>query len=256
MKRYVAIGLGVVVAAGAAYGTLGEIVSSFLGPDNNIRGVGRSPGYLYVIGLSSPNMVYRCNPTTGSVYDAWETPYILPNRALTVTWGDHVWVGSESQRVAYECDGFSGSVYSSWPTGHDPYGLAALCTGDGGQGTTAIFSYDDSPNSVFTHNVTNDSIIGSFALAHATPYDFAYDHRNKLLWKYYDLDFNIYGYDPTTGGVVASFPRPYPSACYSLAYYGEYLWISARYGNIFIVHCPGNVGVRPSSLGKVKALFR
>ena len=255
MRGYAVIGAAAVLAAGAAFAALGEVVGSFLGPDDSIRGVGRSTSYLYVIGLSSPNMVYRCNPTSGSVYDAWETPYTTQNRALAVTWGDHVWVGSNRDDVVYECNGFSGSIYSSWPAGHDLYGLAALCTGDGGQGTTAIFSYDDSPNFVFSHNVTTGSILGSFPLVHATPYDFAYDHRNRLLWKYYHQDFNIYGYNPTTGGAVASFARPYPSSCYSLAYYGEYLWISARYGNIFIVHCPGNVGVRPSSLGRVKALF-
>jgi hypothetical protein len=256
MRGYALIGLAAVLVAGTAFATLGEVVGSFVGPYNNIRGVGRSTGYLYVLGLSSPNLVYRCNPTNGSVYGSWATPYITTNFSLTVTQGEHVWVGCDRNYLAYECDGFSGSVYSSWPTGHDPYGLAALCTGEGGQGTTAIFSYDESPNFVFTHNVSTGSILGSFPLAHATPYDFAYDHRNKLLWKYYHLDFNIYGYDPTTGGAVASFARPYPSICYSLAYYGEYLWISARYGNIFVVHCPRNIGVHPASLGKVKALFR
>ena len=255
MRGYAVVGAALLTAS-AAFATLGEVVGSFLGPDNNIRGVGRSADYLYVIGLSSPNRVYRCDPTSGSVYGSWATPQIAPNRALAVTWRDHVWVGSERDRVAYECDGSTGSIFGSWAVGHDPYGLAPLCTGDGGQGTTAIFSYDDSPNFVFSHNVTTGSILGSFPLVHATPYDFAYDHRNRLLWKYYDQDFNIYGYNPTTGGAVASFARPYPSSCYSLAYYGEYLWISARYGNIFIVHCPGNVGVLPASLGRVKALFR
>jgi hypothetical protein len=254
MRGCVVIGVAAVLAAGAAFAALGEVVGSFSGPDNNIRGVGRSSDYLYVIGLSSPNMVYRCNPTTGSVFGSWPTPYIAPNRALAVTWGDHVWVGSERENVVYECNGFSGSIFSSWDAGHTPYGLAPLCTGDGGRGTTAIFSYDNFPNFVFLHALTTGSIIRSFPLAHVTAYDFAYDHRNRLLWKYYNL--NVYGYDPSTGSVVASFPRPYPSTCYSLAYYGEHLWISARYGNIFIVHCPGNVGVRPSPLGRVKALFQ
>jgi hypothetical protein len=217
--------------------------------------VGRSTDYLYIIGLSSPNRVYRCNPTSGSVFGSWATPYVVANRALAVTWGDHVWVGSEPERVIYECYGYTGSVFSSWGAGHTPYGLAALCTGDGGQGTTAIFSYDDIPNYVYLHNPTNGSVIRSFPLAHATPYDFTYDHRNRLLWKYSDSDTNIYGYNPSTGSAVVSFPRPYPSTCYSLAYYGQYLWISARYGNIFIVDCPGNVGVLPASLGRVKALF-
>jgi hypothetical protein len=241
-------------AAGVAFATLGSIVGSFSGPDANLRGVGRSTAYLYVIGLSAPNLVYRCNPTTGSVFGSWATPYPTWNRGLAVTWGEYVWVGSYADDIVYECEGATGSIYGSWDAVNDPYGLAPLCTGDGGQGTTGLYSYDSSPNYVYLHNLTNGSVIRSFPLAHATPYDFAYDHRNRLIWKYYSP--NIYGYDTSTGSVVASFPQPYPSTCYGLAYYGEYLWISAGDGNIFIVDCPGNVGVHPSSLGRVKALFR
>ena len=254
MRWYIAIGLTVALAAAAAFGALGDVVGSFPGPDPILRGLGRSTTYLYVLGLSSGHRVYRCNPTTGSVYNSWPTPYITANRGLAVTWGDHAWVGCYRNNLVYECAGGNGSVYRSWDAGHEPYGLAPLCTGDGGQGTTALFSYDSSPSFIYSHNLTNGSIIRSFALPHATAYDFAYDHRNRLLWKYYLP--NIYGYDTSTGSVVASFPRPYPSTCYGLAYYGEYLWISAGDGNIFIVHCPGNVGVHPSSVGRIKALFR
>ena len=254
MRWYIVIGLALALTAAAAFGALGDIVGSFPGPYPYLTGVGRSTAYLYVIGSSSPNLVYRCNPTTGSVYSSWPTPYVVQNRGLAVTWGDHVWVGSSVDDIVYECAGASGSIYGSWDAVNDPYGLAPLCTGDGGQGTTALFSYDSIPNFVYLHNLTSGSVIRSFPLAHATPYDLAYDHRNRLLWKYYLP--NIYGYDTSTGSVVASFPRPYPSTCYGLAYYGEYLWISAGDGNIFIVHCPGNVGVHPSSVGRIKALFR
>jgi hypothetical protein len=256
MREYVVMGFAVALALGpvAASAALGDIVGSFPGPDPNLRGLGRSTTYLYVLGLTSRDSVYRCNPTTGSVYNSWPTPYITENRGLAVTWGDHAWVGCYRNNFVYECAGVNGSVYGSWDAGHDPFGLAPLCTGDGGQGTTALFSYDTDPNFVYAHNLTNGSIIRSFPLAHATPYDFAYDHRNRLLWKYHSP--NVYGYDRSTGSVIASFPRPYPSTCYGLAYYAEYLWISARDGNIFIVHCPGDVGVLPSSLGRVKALFK
>lgn len=254
MRWYIVIGLAFALAAVPALAALGDIVGSFMGPDPGLRGLGRSTAYLYVIGQPFPDLVYRCNPTTGSVYSSWPTPYPSQNRGLAVTWGDHVWVGSFVDDIVYECAGASGSIYGSWDAVNDPYGLAPLCTGDGGQGTTGLYSYDSIPNFVYLHNLPNGSVIRSFPLAHATPYDLAYDHRNRLLWKYY-VNF-IYGYSPNDGSVVASFARPYPSTCYGLAYYGEYLWISARDGNIFIVHCPGNIGVRPASLGRVKALFR
>jgi len=248
------VAAAVILTAVAAFGVLGDVVGSFSGPETGVRGVGRSASYLYVIGLSSYDVVYRCNPTTGSVYGSWPTPYPAQNRGLAVTGGDRVWVGSSTDDIVYECAGISGSIYGSWNAANDPYGLAPLCTGDGGQGTTGLYSYDSSPNFVYLHNLTNGSVILSFPLAHATPYDFAYDHRNRLIWKYYLP--NIYGYDTSTGSVVASFPRPYPGTCYGLAYYGEYLWISAQLGYTFIVHCPGNVGTHPASLGRVKALFR
>jgi len=74
-------------AAGVAFATLGSIVGSFSGPDTTLRGVGRSTAYLYVIGLSAPNLVYRCNPTSGSVFGSWATPYPTWNRGLAETWG-------------------------------------------------------------------------------------------------------------------------------------------------------------------------
>ena len=254
MRGYIVMGLAVALAAAAAFAALGDIVGSFTGPDLRLTGLGRSPNYLYVLGITgAPDNVYRCNPTTGSVFGSWPTPYLMQNRGLAVTWGDHAWVGCDRNMLVYECAGGNGSVYRSWDAGHEPYGLAPLCTGDGGQGTTALFSYDTNPSFIYSHNLTNGSIIGSFPLPHETPYDFAYDHRNRLIWKYYEL--YVYGYALSTGSVIASFRRPYPSTCYGLAYYGEYLWISARDGNIFIVHCPGNVGVHPASLGRVKAII-
>jgi len=257
MRGYLSIGLAVAHAlfVGAGHAVLGDIVGSFTAPDPVLRGLGRSTNYLYVLGLTgAPDIVFRCNPSTGSVYGSWSAPYITANRGLTVTEGNRVWISCYMNNFVYECAAGSGSVYGSWHASHDPFGLAPLCTGDGGQGTTGIFSYDTDPNNIFLHNLTNGSVTRFFPLAHATAYDFAYDHRNRLIWKYYLP--NIYGYDTSTGSVVASFARPYPSTCYGLAYYGEYLWISAEDGNISIVHCPGNVAVTPASVGRIKALFR
>jgi hypothetical protein len=55
--------------------------------------------------------------------------------------------------------------------------------------------------------------------------------------------------------VATSFAAPagYP---YGMAYYGQYLWVGCD-GNDYVyrVHCPYNVDVTPSSVGKVKAIF-
>jgi hypothetical protein len=42
-----------------------------------------------------------------------------------------------------------------------------------------------------------------------------------------------------------------------MAYHGEYLYIAADTQDyVYVVHCPNDVGVRPASMGRVKAMFR
>ncbi len=258
MKRVMIFGVALLALAAASFAALGDVVASFRGPHTSLHGVARSNDYLYVLTLEYPNRVYRCDPTTGSVVGSWTPPTagsMTLNRGLAYSWGGHVWVGRYyPDRQVYDCDGATGSVYGSWNPGHNPYGLAPLCTGDGGAGTTALFSQDSNPNYTFVHELTSGSRIRSFSLARASAYDIAYDHRNRLLWSCHSYYF--YGFETSGGSVVASFDAPYWYVCVGAAYHGEYLWISGGNSYIYQVHCPVFTAVAPASLGRVKALFR
>jgi hypothetical protein len=84
--------------------------------------------------------------------------------------------------------------------------------------------------------------------------DITYDHRNNLVWGAYGPD--IVGYSLSNfGAIVSSFPAP-PSTSYGMAYYNSVLYIGCTNGYVYLVSCPVNVGVAPSSLGKVRVLFR
>lgn len=239
-------------AAGVASGALGDILGSYRAPANNIRGLARSGAYLHV--LVHPNRVYNLNPGNGSVRGSWAVPSSTSNRGLAYSAIGHVWVGSYNNDTVYNCHWMTGSVYGSWHANHDPYGLAPQQTGDGGAGTTAIFTSDSDPSYTWRHRPLNGSVLSSFPMPNSDYRDITYDHRNNLIWGAYGP--NIYGYSVSgRGSIVSSFEAP-PSTSYGMAYYNSVLFIGCTNGYIYRVSCPATVGVAPASLGKVRALYR
>ncbi len=235
-----------------AFGAMGDILGSYKAPSNSIRGLAHSGTYLHV--LVHPRTVYNLNPGNGSVRGSWAVPSSTSNRGLAYSSGGHVWVGSYNNDTVYNCHWTTGSVYNSWAAGHDPYGLAPQQTGDGGVGTTAIFSSDSAPSYTWRHALNNGSVLSSFPMPNSDYRDIAYDHRNRLSWGAYGP--NIYGYSVTgSGSIVASFLAP-PSTAYGITYYNSALLIGCTNGYVYRVSCPANVSVAPASIGKVKALYR
>jgi hypothetical protein len=214
----------------------------------------RSDIRLHVVSFGSPTYIYRVAPLTGSVYGSWAPSFGDNCRGLALSEGGHLWVGNYASDYVYDCAPTTGSIYGSWSAGHNPFGLAPFCTGDGGVGTTAIFSSDSNPSRCWRHNISTGSVLASFPISNDSFFDIAWDHRNQLLWMG-DLANVVYGYN-LSGSVVASFtvPSTYP---YGMAYYDQYLWVGCD-GNDYIyrVHCPGNIGVTPASFGRIKAIYR
>jgi hypothetical protein len=257
MKKIVIVALASLLTVSVASAYLGEIVASYRIPAPGTPcGVGVAVGDLYVLTDNSLNMVYRLSRDTGSVIGSFPTPYGFGNRGLCYSTGGHVWIGCIPKGHVYNCYGATGSVFGSWSAGQDPWGLAPFATGDGGAGTTAIFSRDSSPNLVKRHHMTTGSVYASFPLQHSSIFDFAYDFRNKLFWADYNSPPAIYGYSATNGSVVASFPRPYAGPGYGLAYSHSYLWIAMSNHYIYKVKCPGGVGISPASMGKIRAIYK
>jgi outer membrane protein assembly factor BamB len=255
LAKYLAtLTISLVVAAASAGATLGDVVCSFRAPGPSVRGMARSPTRLHVLVFGNPTRIYRVSPTTGSVYGSWSIPCGDNCRGLAFSEGGHLWVGNYDTDCVYDCAATTGSVYRSWNAGHDPFGLAAYCTGDGGVGTTAILSSAYVPSKCWRHAKADGRVLSSFAIEKASYFDIAWDHRNRLVWMGSPLN-SVYGYD-LSGSIVASFEAP-GTHPYGMAYYDECLWVGCD-GNDYIyrVKCPGNIGVAPTSIGRIKALYR
>lgn len=252
-KRITAALVALTLAATAAFAALGDVVSSFKAPGVNVRGLARSSTRLYLINFDNPSRVYLLAPVTGSIYESWAIPFGNNCRGLAYSAPGHLWVGNYDTDRVYDCRPANGSVYRSWSAGHDPYGLAAYCTGDGGVGTTAILSSDYDPPYCWRHDPATGSVISTFRVRYASFMDIAWDHRNKLVW-IGTTGNRVYGYT-TTGTIRASFTAP-ATYVYGLAYYDEFLWVGCDSNDhVYRVRCPGTVTVRPASWGRVKALY-
>lgn len=259
--RIVSILFAILLVSATAFGALGDVITSFAAPTSYPIALARAPNadYTWVYCNNSPYNVYQFQATTGSVITSYNF-FGSSTRGLSYQYGGYLFIGNSSTDYIYRTNANSiGSIYSSYAANMDMYGgLAVKGTGDGGSGATEIYSCDNSPSTVYLHNITTGSITGSWNPS-AAIYDIAWDWRNNLVWGGYTSGSNsiIYGYN-TAGSLAATFTLP-ASAALGMAYYGQYLWIGTTTGThrIWQVHCPTipGVGIAPTSLGKVKALY-
>jgi hypothetical protein len=268
MKKAVMLTLALALAAGAAYGALGTVVASFSSPATYpiALGIPTNQTYLWAYCNSSPYRIYRMNGSTGSVYSSYVSPQGTYTRGLTYSFngggglptGSYLWMGNYSTDRIYRCNYTTGSPYTYIPANHDMYGgIAAMATADGGAAPTYMLSNDTSPATMYRQRLTNGSILNSWS-TNANTYDLAWDWRNAVIWTGQSGN-RVYGWR-TTGSLVHSFtiPNNYPLGfCYT----SNYLWVAVTIGSpshyIYKIHCPQtNIGIAPSSVGKIKTLFK
>ncbi len=245
------------VAAAPGWAYLGEVVGSWSPPDYYPYALACNRNNLWVFCHRSPYLIYRMNPTTGSVRSSYGSPFGTETRGLSFTAGGYLWIGDRRTNYVYRCRAADGSIYGSWDAGHDMSGgLTVQCRGDGGYRPYGVFTSEYSARRLYRHNLTTGSINFRFR-PHSEPWDLGWDWRNGLVWVG-SISEVMYGYTQN-GSQIASFRRYiWPTGvCYS----GEYLWIATRRGSgpqhrIWKIHCPGTLSIPPASLGRVKALFR
>lgn len=256
MRTALSVGVALLLAAAAALGALGDIVASWPSPADVPCAVARSNDVLFIY-CNDPMgaLIYRMTPDTGSVYGSFYALEGKNTRGLAYAWGDHLWQGKAyvSPYRIYDTDARTGSVYSSYSHAVPCYGIAPLATGDGGAGTTALFTSNSLTSTIYQLNLAG-SVQRSFTLPRQM-FDIAYDWRSKLIWGGQN-DPYIYGCT-TAGSLAASFPVP-ADMPYGYAYHGQYLYVATHMvRRIWKIHCPiVNVGVAPSSMGKIKATYR
>jgi hypothetical protein len=253
MKKCLILTLVMLVAVSVAYGTLGSVVRSFSIPGGNSGGSGRSNGYLYSTDYS-PGTIYRMNPTSGSVVTSYAAAGGSNTRGLAYQWGGYLWQNKAytSPYVIYRTNEANGSRYNSYalPTSVT-HGSAVLATGDGGEGVSRILVSSYAATSTVYYMTTTGSIARSHS-CNTYLYEIAYDWRNRLIWGGMN-DGYVYGFT-TNGSRVTSFQKPSGNV-YSITYHGQYLWVAGTSGLFYQIHCPGNVNVQPTSLGKIKAIY-
>jgi hypothetical protein len=258
LKKLLTVTLAGLCAAAAAYGALGDIVGSFQVSNNN-AGLGISSRYLYCNDYS-PGVIYMVNSTNGSIYGSFNSVHSTNSRGLAFD-GTYLWQNKaySAPYETYRTNAANGSIYASFalPTS-TTHGVAPRATGDYGAGTDALFQSYYSGDIIYVMNLSG-SITSSFSIpSECMMYEIAYDWRSGLVWGAMNAvsgQVPIWGVD-TSGSLVASFNVSISNS-YGLTYAGEYLWAGTTAGWIYRIHCPKiNVGVKPASMGKIKAVFR
>jgi hypothetical protein len=252
IMKFVAVGFLVLCAVGAAFAALGDVVASWPTPGGQCVALGVSNSYIYALSHTQ-SRVYIMNINNGSIVGSLPAAGAGNTRGLAYVSGNYLWQGRSysAPLVFYQTHATTGSIYRSIPSPSvNDRGLAPLCTGDGGVGTTALLSTTwTSPWRLSHVNMTTGSVIASYPTP-AGVYDPAYDWRNRLVWGAWSST-TVVGFT-TTGSLVATFGAN--ESIFGAAYTGEYLYITQN--RIWKVHCPQFVGVAPSSFGKVKAVFK
>lgn len=254
MRKASLVVFATLCAAGAAFAALGDVVGSFPIPGSAQAGMARANAVLFVNNYSSAR-IYRCNYDTGSVTGSFAAAGGTNTRGLAYSWGGNLWQnkGYSSPYRIYRTDSSSGSVYESFGLpSSTTHGSAPLATGDGGEGTSYIILSDYSARRIY-YMTTTGSIARSHSVSQAM-YEIAYDWRNELIWGGMNTTV-VYGFT-TNGSLAASFNKP-TGNIYGITYHGQYLWVGGTSGYIYKQHCPIiNVGIAPSSMGKIKAMYK
>ncbi|MEE8640913.1 MAG: hypothetical protein V3T41_10930 [bacterium] len=267
MKNTIFIVLALTLAAGTAFGALGDVVASWPAPERIPLGLARGPdpSQMWVYCNEWPNLIYRVHSDTGLVYGSF-FHYEAQNNVRGLSFscggpapysGNYLWVGDVLNRCVYMSDPATGRVYLSYSIASAPSGLAVEATGDGGLAPKAMFMDESVIGAhVYRLQLTTGSVLSSFLFDSPYIKDIAYDWRNNLVWATWARDGAVVGCDADTGSIAASFPSP-PGTPYAFTYCGEYLWIgTTNYHYVYKVHCPADISVAPASLGRVKALFK
>jgi hypothetical protein len=259
MKKGIISGIILAVAAGAAFGALGDVVASFPAPYRAPIALAHandaSQMWLFCNQNTSGWRIFRVHNVTGSVYSSFVSPCDRYTRGITYEDPGYMWIGNFNEERVYRCRSVNGSVYYSWAANHGVSGLSLKAGGDGGVNHDGLF-VNAVALTTWRHRTTDGSIISSFSYTPVLYGDIAWDWRNELVW---GGDANVnYVYGLTTGGtVMASFASPAVNP-QGICYYGQYLWVGVNStpDYVYKIHCPNTVGVGPASLGRVKALYR
>ncbi|NIT36372.1 MAG: hypothetical protein GTN49_07710 [candidate division Zixibacteria bacterium] len=269
MRKSILIILALALVTGTASAKLGDLVQSFRNVGTSTHyGLAADANYLYSYYYYSIYRypVLRLRRSNGAFVSSYPIPgsstwYPRYTRGLSYDGAGYLYGNNYSRRYVARFRASNGSLLSTWnwPSG-TRYGICA-----DHKGTSAgTYIYQSYYNGEFYKSRLTGSLVSSWSMPYPTYfYDHAWDYYNKLIWGVSYLTDWIYAIDPNPPHkMLYSFRHPKwatISSCYGIAYWGDYLYVANESGSpdayIWVFHCPHYLGVRPASVGKIKALF-
>jgi hypothetical protein len=249
-RKFVVLTVALLVAIAASAHAFGSLVRSFRCPSGSTfpNGVAFLSNTVY-IDTNTPDMCWETN-TTGSLIRSFSSPTTGTMGTAVGSIGGTLyrWVVSYSPRYIYRCVATTGSVVNSFTApGTYPYGAAFRDT------SYLYYTESGTLRQLFMMHPTTGSTYASYQLTF-DPNDVAYD-PSGYLWIVDSA--RIVRKCTLTGSTVDSFSVStygYPAGC---GFGGGYVWIgiNAPLHSILQFTTSGSA-VTPTSLGKVKTLFR
>jgi hypothetical protein len=248
MRNVLAVSVAVAAAA-AAWGAWGEVVSSFPAPGSQAGGLAFDGTHLWFADYTNTSSTIYKMTTSGGYEGQWVKPWPY---VMGLAWdGTYLWADSLSTRYVYRVNTSGMTVVSSF------YGPSAHMMG---MGCDADYLYINDWQDRRVAKVTYaGSLRQLIPVPSPSPSGVAID--GAYMWTttrdYWNppnaLCIQTY---KSNGSVITSFQCP-DSQAMDLAIEGNYLWVSGFTNKyIYKVDVTPPTAVTPTSLGKVKALFR
>jgi len=256
--------------AGTATAELGAVVSSFPGPAGGCpMALARSREALYAFCKLEAGparaVIYRYNPKSGSVENAFALPPPPDSNysGLAYTADGSLWIANSTVDLLYRLDAETGSVKKSFGLyGEDIRGLAAKHNPATGGPILGIWARNSRPKAVTLYDHLTGEIKERW-FWNPGGADIGWLYGKELIFAglTQGSGYFVQVFKPP-GEIVATFPAPAPCPVYGCAYYEGYLWLSTSrtettyQAYIWQVDVRELISVAPTSIGRVKALFR
>ena len=244
MRKVSIILIATLCAAGAAFAA-GSIISSFQSPfhPTYVKGIDYYGGYIWHVS-NAVNTIYQTT-TTGSVVSSFTGPRSTTGVHCT---GSYLWTCSYSPAMVYYLT-TTGTIVRSFSGPTDGYGLSF-------DGTYLWFSSARSGNMIYRMTTTG-SVLNSFSGPGS--FNGGIDYTNGYIWvaDWPGANAGIFRIT-TTGSTVESYrPVPTGSRTPGVCWDGNYVWYNDYSGTHYVYRMTTNLtSIVPSSIGKVKAMFR
>jgi hypothetical protein len=240
------------VLAAASFAYFGDVIASFPAPAEGPQALAYADGSLYCYCDSQAGRIWRINAANGNVTGSFVFDKAGAYLGGLTHDGDYLWAGNTEENRIYRFD-WGGSVLSSFQAGWNVgNGLAWSGWHIWGSAEGKKWAYR------FYQMRFTGTVIRSYQTYYES-YDVAWDGRYLWIPQYDDIAtaYLVVAMTPTDGsveGMLENLPgdQPRGSTCE-----GSYIWLStlADGGYLWKIDITG-LAVEPTSMGKVKALFR